>query len=75
MTMSQVVSMPVMLDRRPIYPTLVPAVATLFAAALVTDLIYWRTALMTWETFSVWLARWRLWRALWTWRGGGGFMC
>ncbi len=52
--MSQVV-MPPAAQRRPLYPALVPAAAAFFAAALVTDILYWRTARMTWETFSVWL--------------------
>jgi glucose/arabinose dehydrogenase/uncharacterized membrane protein len=54
--MSQLMSMPAStIERRPVYPRLVPFPIALFAAALVTDLIYWRTAAMTWETFSVWL--------------------
>ena len=34
---------------------LVASGATLFIAALVTDVLYWRTALTQWENFSVWL--------------------
>jgi len=53
---SQFMSLPAATaGRRPLYPALVPCAIAFFAAALVTDLAYWRTALMTWETFSVWL--------------------
>jgi uncharacterized membrane protein len=38
-----------------IHPTLVPVPIACFAGALVTDLAYWQTADMMWETFSVWL--------------------
>jgi uncharacterized membrane protein len=34
---------------------LVASGATLFIAALVTDVLYWRTALTQWENFSIWL--------------------
>jgi len=34
---------------------LVPFPVAYFAAALVTDLAYWRTAEVMWERFSVWL--------------------
>ncbi len=40
---------------RPIYFALAPVPITCFAGAFITDLAYWRTALMMWETFSVWL--------------------
>lgn len=34
---------------------LVPLGAGLLLAALATDLLYWRTVMVEWETFSVWL--------------------
>ena len=34
---------------------LVASGATLLIAALVTDVLYWRTALTQWENFSIWL--------------------
>ena len=40
---------------RTIHPILVPFPVAYFAAALVTDLAYWRTAEVMWERFSVWL--------------------
>jgi uncharacterized membrane protein len=39
----------------PIHPMFVPFPIACFVGALVTDLVYWRTANMMWETFSVWL--------------------
>jgi uncharacterized membrane protein len=39
----------------PIHPMLVPFPIACFVGAFVTDLVYWRTADMMWETFSVWL--------------------
>jgi uncharacterized membrane protein len=39
----------------PLHPIFVPFPIAFFAAALVTDLVYWRTASMMWETASVWL--------------------
>ncbi len=41
--------------RRPLYPRLEAVPHAFFVAALVTDLAYWRSASVTWETFSVWL--------------------
>jgi uncharacterized membrane protein len=40
---------------RTFHPMLVPFPVAYFAAALVTDLAYWRTAEVMWERFSVWL--------------------
>lgn len=40
---------------RTLHPMLVPFPVAYFAAALVTDLAYWRTAEVMWERFSVWL--------------------
>ena len=40
---------------RTIHPMLVPFPVAYFAAALVTDLAYWRTDEVMWERFSVWL--------------------
>jgi glucose/arabinose dehydrogenase/uncharacterized membrane protein len=48
-------SVPLSSARRPFYPRLAPAVIALFAGAFVTDLAYWRTAAILWETFSIWL--------------------
>jgi uncharacterized membrane protein len=39
----------------PLYPILVPFPIACFAGAFVTDLVYWQTAAVMWETFSVWL--------------------
>src|SRR6476659_10667352 len=41
--------------KRPIHRILVPFPVAYFAAALATDLAYWRTAEVMWERFSVWL--------------------
>jgi len=43
------------LGRRPFYPMLVPFPAACFIGAFITDLAYWASASMQWETFSVWL--------------------
>jgi len=39
----------------PLYPLLVPLPFVCFAGAFVTDLFYWHTAAVMWETFSIWL--------------------
>jgi uncharacterized membrane protein len=39
----------------PIHPMLVPFPIACFAGALVTDLLYWRSANMMWADFSAWL--------------------
>jgi uncharacterized membrane protein len=39
----------------PIHPMLVPFPIACFFGAFVTDLVYWHTAAVQWETFSVWL--------------------
>jgi uncharacterized membrane protein len=39
----------------PIHPMLVPFPIACFVGALVTDLVYWWTDAVQWETFSVWL--------------------
>lgn len=39
----------------PIHPMLVPFPIACFAGALVTDVVYWRTAQMMWADFSAWL--------------------
>ncbi|MDB5698096.1 MAG: hypothetical protein JWN69_900 [Alphaproteobacteria bacterium] len=38
-----------------LHPLLAGTGAALLIAAFVTDLLYWRTVLPEWETFSVWL--------------------
>jgi uncharacterized membrane protein len=38
-----------------IHPTLIAFPMAYFTAAFVTDLAYWRTAAVLWETFSDWL--------------------
>jgi glucose/arabinose dehydrogenase/uncharacterized membrane protein len=43
------------LIRRPLYPSLTGAPTALFAAAFATDLAYWASAGIEWETFSIWL--------------------
>jgi uncharacterized membrane protein len=39
----------------PIHPMLVPIPIACFVGALLTDLLYWRTAAMQWANFSAWL--------------------
>jgi len=39
----------------PLHPMLVPIPIACFAGTLLTDLMYWRTAEMTWADFSAWL--------------------
>ena len=39
----------------PLHPRFIGVGAALLIAAFVTDLLYWRTALPAWETFSIWL--------------------
>jgi uncharacterized membrane protein len=41
--------------RQPIHPILVPVPIACFTGALVTDIVYWQTADIMWETFSDWL--------------------
>jgi uncharacterized membrane protein len=38
-----------------LHPRLIAPAAALLVAAFLTDLLYWRTALSQWETFSIWL--------------------
>lgn len=40
---------------KPVHRILTPFPVAYFAAALATDLAYWRTAEVMWERFSVWL--------------------
>src|ERR1700744_1470214 len=40
---------------KPIHRILTPFPVAYFAAALATDLAYWRTAEVMWERFSIWL--------------------
>ncbi len=40
---------------RPLHAMVVPFPIACFVGTLVTDIVYWRTADMMWETFSVWL--------------------
>src|ERR1700755_2859532 len=40
---------------KPIHQVLAPFPVAYFAAALATDLAYWRTAEVMWERFSIWL--------------------
>jgi uncharacterized membrane protein len=46
---------PATLAPKPLHPRLIAPAAALLAAALATDLLYWRTVLPQWETFSIWL--------------------
>ncbi|AWM85303.1 DUF2231 domain-containing protein [Microvirga sp. 17 mud 1-3] len=39
----------------PIHPMLIPFPIACFVGALITDIVYWRTAEMMWSTFSAWL--------------------
>jgi uncharacterized membrane protein len=41
--------------RQPIHPILVSFSVACFVGAFITDIVYWQTVAMTWETFSVWL--------------------
>lgn len=43
------------LSAHPLYALLVQFPAVCFVAALLTDIAYYKTALFTWETFSIWL--------------------
>ena len=45
----------VSLEAHPIHPMLVPLATACFFGAFVTDLVYWWTDAVQWETFSVWL--------------------
>ena len=45
----------VLAGTKTIHHVLVPFPVAYFAAALATDLAYWRTAEVMWERFSVWL--------------------
>ncbi|MGA2412045.1 MAG: DUF2231 domain-containing protein, partial [Candidatus Binataceae bacterium] len=39
----------------PIHPIVVPIPIACFVGTLLTDLMYWQTAEMTWADFSAWL--------------------
>jgi uncharacterized membrane protein len=41
--------------RTAFFPIFAPFAFACFAGALITDLIYWRTPDVMWETFSIWL--------------------
>ena len=41
--------------REPFHLTLVPLAIACFAGAFVTDLVYWHSVAVMWETFSDWL--------------------
>lgn len=43
------------LASQPVYATLAQFPAVCFVGTLITDIAYWRSANMLWETFSVWL--------------------
>ena len=43
------------LASQPVYATLVQFPAVCFVGTLLTDLAYWKTVNVIWETFSVWL--------------------
>ena len=53
--MSDSLSPPPGSARRPLYPRLEAVPYAFFVAAFVTDLAYWRSDSVLWETFSVWL--------------------
>jgi uncharacterized membrane protein len=42
-------------DGRALLPIVAPFPFACFAAALVTDLLYWQTPAVMWERFSIWL--------------------
>jgi uncharacterized membrane protein len=43
------------IGRHPIHPMLVPFPIVCFIGVLLTDIVYWRTAVMMWADFSAWL--------------------
>jgi uncharacterized membrane protein len=43
------------LSRELFHPMLVPLAVACFAGAFVTDLVYWQSVAVIWETFSDWL--------------------
>jgi uncharacterized membrane protein len=43
------------LGDRPLYSLLVQFLVVCFVGTLATDLVYWRTQSLLWETFSIWL--------------------
>ena len=43
------------LGRQPIHPILVSFSAACFVGAFITDIVYWQTVAVIWETFSDWL--------------------
>lgn len=43
------------ISRLPLHPLLIAPAAGLLITAFVTDLLYWKTILIQWETFSIWL--------------------
>lgn len=43
------------LGGRPLHAMLVPILMVCFAATLITDIVYWRTAAMLWADMSAWL--------------------
>jgi len=43
------------LGGRPIHAMLVPVPITCFVGTLITDIVYWRTAMMLWADMSAWL--------------------
>ncbi len=45
----------VQVARHPIHPMLVPFPIVCFIGALITDIVYWRTAEMMWTDISAWL--------------------
>ena len=42
-------------DRTALLPIVAPFPFACFAGAFVSDLVYWRTPAVMWETFSIWL--------------------
>ena len=43
------------LGGRPLHALLVPIPIVCFVATLVTDIVYWQTAMMLWADMSAWL--------------------
>jgi uncharacterized membrane protein len=46
---------PATLGGRPIHAMLVPVPIVCFVGTLITDIVYWRTAMMLWADMSTWL--------------------
>lgn len=55
MSSERLAAEPLVLVRPPIHPTLMSFPIACLTGTLLTDIVYWRTALMMWADFSAWL--------------------